>query len=427
MTDGGPAGTAGKAAIGDKGHVFIQPHAGQGRGRGQHFPHARAAFGAFITDDDDVAAFDFAVHDGLAGRFFGFKDAGRSLVFHHGRDHRRLLDDAAVRRDVAEQNRQAAFGVMRGLQGPDDGAVRSLGAADVLAYGLAGDRQAFQVDQFRPGQLLEDGADAAGAVQILDVVRPGRAEGAEMRRHPADLVEQLEVDGNAGLMGQGRQVEHRIGGAAQGHVHRQGVSEGLFGQNLVRGDLLLQQLYDLHAGLFGQAQALGHDRRDGAVAGQAQADGFGQTVHGVGREHTGAGAAGGAGRVFDQAQFLLVHLTRANGPDRFKDGDQIDLAIRVQRMSAGQHGPPADENSRQVQTGGGHEHAGDDLIAVGDHDHGVKGVGGGHDFHGIGDQLAAAQGIFHADVIHGDAVADADGGKFHRRAAGHVDAGLDGL
>ena len=35
--------------------------------------------------------------------------------------------------------------------------------------------------------------------------------------------------------------------------------------------------------------------------------------------------------------------------------------------------------------------------------------------------------IFHAHMIHGDAVADADGAEFDRCSAGHVNAGLDGL
>ena len=46
----------------------------------------------------------------------------------------------------------------------------------------------------------------------------------------------------------------------------------------------------------------------------------------------------------------------------------------------------------------------------------------GHDLDGIGDQLAARQAVFHAGVVHGDAVADGDRIKLERDAARRVDA-----
>jgi len=50
-----------------------------------------------------------------------------------------------------------------------------------------------------------------------------------------------------------------------------------------------------------------------------------------------------------------------------------------------------------------------------------------HAFHAVGDQFAGAEGIFHAVVAHGDAVTDADGVEFHRRAAGTEHAAFDRL
>ena len=47
------------------------------------------------------------------------------------------------------------------------------------------------------------------------------------------------------------------------------------------------------------------------------------------------------------------------------------------------------------------------------------------DLGGIGDELAAAQGVLHAYVVHGDAVADPDGAEFDGGAAGHVDPVFD--
>ena len=54
-------------------------------------------------------------------------------------------------------------------------------------------------------------------------------------------------------------------------------------------------------------------------------------------------------------------------------------------------------------------------------------MGGGQGLHGVGDQLPGGQGIVHPPMAHDDAVAYADGGHHHRRAAGGVDAGLDSV
>ena len=115
------------------------------------------------------------------------------------------------------------------------------------------------------------------------------------------------------------------------------------------------------------------------------------------------------------------HLPRLDGAHALEDGDEID---RLAAELSGEHGPAADEDGGDVEPQGRHEHARDDLVAVGDEDEGVEGVGHGHDLDGVGDELAARQGVLHALVAHGDAVADADGGKLHGRAAGHADARL---
>src|SRR5262249_929189 len=73
------------------------------------------------------------------------------------------------------------------------------------------------------------------------------------------------------------------------------------------------------------------------------------------------------------------------------------------------------------------EHAGHDLVAVGDADHAVEAVGLHDRLDAVGDQLAAGQGELHADVAHGDAVIDADGVEQEGDAAGLADALLDVL
>ena len=43
-----------------------------------------------------------------------------------------------------------------------------------------------------------------------------------------------------------------------------------------------------------------------------------------------------------------------------------------------------------------------------------------HELNGVGDVLTGREGIAHAGVSHGDAVADADGAELERDAAGQV-------
>ena len=64
-------------------------------------------------------------------------------------------------------------------------------------------------------------------VQILDMMGAGGAQLAEIAGSSRSIcVEQVQVERDARLVGDGRQVQHRVRGAAQGHVHGEGVLEG---------------------------------------------------------------------------------------------------------------------------------------------------------------------------------------------------------
>src|SRR5665648_300110 len=185
-----------------------------------------------------------------------------------------------------------------------------------------------------------------------------------------------------------------------------------------------QHVHDLGAGVFGVAQALAVRRRDGAVAGQRHTDDLGEAIHGVGREHARAGAAGGAGAAFDGLEALVVKDACLVAAHRLEHAVEVD-GVAVQM--AGEHGPAADHDGGHVEAHGGHEHAGHDLVA-GRHQHQrIEGVGDGHGFDGVGDELAAGQGVEHAQMVHGDAVADAHDAELQGHAAGAAHAGLDGL
>ena len=54
-------------------------------------------------------------------------------------------------------------------------------------------------------------------------------------------------------------------------------------------------------------------------------------------------------------------------------------------------------------------------------------MGRGHDLDGVGDDLPGGQGIFHAGVVHGQAVADADDPELQGGAAIQTHPGLGRL
>ena len=93
----------------------------------------------------------------------------------------------------------------------------------------------------------------------------------------------------------------------------------------------------------------------------------------------------------------------------------------------GEHGPAGNEHGGDIQTRRGDEHAGDDLVAAGDENHRIELVALDGALDGICDDLARDQTVVHTLMVHGDAVAYADGVDLQRRAAGHANARLHGV
>jgi ABC-type transport system substrate-binding protein len=91
---------------------------------------------------------------------------------------------------------------------------------------------------------------------------------------PRPFLDSVEIQFNPRFVGNGRQVQHRIGGAAQRHISGQGVLKGFIGHDIPGLQILLDQLHTGHAGFFGQAQPSGFHRRDGPVARQRHAQHF---------------------------------------------------------------------------------------------------------------------------------------------------------
>ena len=77
MSDAGAGGDAAEAGVGEQGHVLAGGKPLEGGGDLIDLLHARAG-GAAAYQHHDVVLADLAVLDGVDGRLFGDKDAGRT-------------------------------------------------------------------------------------------------------------------------------------------------------------------------------------------------------------------------------------------------------------------------------------------------------------------------------------------------------------
>ena len=245
------------------------------------------------------------------------------------------------------------------------------------------------VDESSAVELGKDAEDASGAVAVFDaVLLCVGCELAEAGHSAREGVDILHGEVHFSLLGDGEQVEYGVGAASHGDVECHGVEEGL-----ARGDAAWQHALvvvlvvgecvpdDLSCCLLHEPYAVLVCGEYGAVAGQSQSYGFGEGVHGVCGEHTGAASASGACALLDFCQFIV-----GDGGVGALDhgGDEVEVFALV---LSGFHGSSGDEDGGDIQPHGSHEHSGGDLVAVGDADHGVGLVGVDHIFYAVGNDV----------------------------------------
>ncbi len=424
MTDGCAAGRTGETAVCDEGNVLVQTHACDSRGRRQHLTHTRAAGRAFVPDDNHIALDDLAAGDGCDGLFFAVEYLCRALVYQHLLGYGTALYHAAIRCQVALEDSNTAGFAVRLVDGADDVSVLVDTSLDVFRHGLSCNGHHVSVKQVLLGQLVQYRINAASLVQILHVCVTCRSQVADVRGACADLVDHIQVDLDAAFIGNCRQVEHAVGGAAQRHICGQCVLESVCGHDVTGTDVFAVHIHNCHTSLLCQLDALGVYCRNRAVALETHAQNLSQAVHGVCGVHTGAGTAGGAGIVLELLHILHGEFAGSIRADSFKHAGQTGLfALDV----AGEHRAAADEYGRHVDSCSSHQQTGDILVTVRDHDQGIEVMRQCHALGGICDQVTGHQGILHALVSHGDAVTDCDRRENYRCAAGHGNAHFNGI
>ena len=423
MADAEAARRAGEPSVRDQRHRLAEAAPVDRGGRRQHLAHAGPALGAFIADDDDIARLDAPVDHGVEGVLLAVEAARRALELQHV--HARDLHDRAVRGEAALEAHHAARLAERRLHRIDDLLVGREGdVLEVFGHGLAGDRDAVAVQEAVVEQLAQQDRDAAGVVHILGDILPAGLEVTDIGRRAEDLGDLQQVEIDARLMRNSRQVQAGIGGPAGGRDHAGGVFQRLAGDDVARAQTQLDEVHHLPAGLFaiGVARQVGGGR--GAGMRKRQPDGLGHGRHGVGGELAAAGPARGAGAFFQLLEVRVGELARrmlADALEDILDGDVLAAEI------AGQDRAAVEEDRRHVEAHLRHHHAGQRLVAAGESDQRVVAVAAHGELDGVGDHFPRHQRGLHALVAHGDAVGDGDRRELAGRAVGGLDAGLHRL
>ena len=174
---------------------------------------------------------------------------------------------------------------------------------------------------------------------------------AEIWRAVGHFVDDVRIDRHARFVGNGRQMEHGVGAAAQRHIDGQRVVKGRFCHDIEGADILFDHFHDLHARVLRQTQSLRIDGWNGTVSSKAHPNRFGQTVHAVCRVHSRAGTAGFAGVLYKIVKLCVVDFSSLMRALSFEHRREADLSATD---VTGEHRAARDEDGRQVQTGRRH-------------------------------------------------------------------------
>ncbi len=287
------------------------------------------------------------------------------------------LDDAAVGREIAAQDDEAAGGLERLVPVVDDDLAGSFdGGVGFGEEALAADGG----DVFQRAALFEALREEARAAGLLIVLRGVLAAGREVAdegRAVGDLVEVFEREIDAELVRDGDEMEHGVGAAAGCGDGGDGVLECLASEDVARLDLLAREVHDHAAGFAaGGVFFFAHCGDAGELDGR-DAEELAGHGHGVGGELAAAGAGAGAGCGFDGFELVVVDAAGRVRADGFEDGEDGDLFVgavglmeHAGRDAAAVEHEAGDVEARERHDGGGHV-----LVAAGDADEAVEGVG----------------------------------------------------
>ena len=176
VTDGSPTGCTGESAVCDEGNVLIQSHTGNGRSRGEHFPHTRAASRAFIPDNNHIALLDTAAADDSNRFFFAVEYLCRTSVLHHFRCNCTPLYNATVWSKVALEDSNTASRAIRVVNRTDDIRILVDAALNIFAQCLTSNGHGVGVDEVLLCQFVQNCINAASCIEVFHVSVASRSK-----------------------------------------------------------------------------------------------------------------------------------------------------------------------------------------------------------------------------------------------------------
>ena len=302
-------------------------------------------------------------------------------------------------------------------EGVDDAAVRSgrVEQLEVLTHGPAGDRHALTVEQTRVEQMLQNHGNTADGVEIGHVELAARLHVGDVRDVRPDAVEVGERKVDAGLVGDGEQMEHGVRRATERKGDHDGVLEGFFGQDVASPNVLLEQVHDGLARRNRIVIAAAVDGRRACTPRQRKPQRLADAGHGVRREHAGAAPLGGTRVVLDEREFFVGELADGMGADRFEDTRDVErLAVRP---ATGKDRAAIEEDRWEIEPRRGHHHARQALVAAGESYQSVEALRVHDRLDRVGNDLPRHEGCAHTFVTHRDAIAHGDRDELERKAA----------
>ena len=431
MPDAQARCTAAKASVGNEGTLFAQVFRLDVRCGVKHFLHSRSSFGAFVGDDHHIAAHHLASQDSLASRFLRIEDFSGTGEFPDALIHSSRLHHASVLRNVTLQYRQASVFRISMLQITDTpcgtvgvqrivhrvlraqrDAERSARCAPVNAQRLgigSGHTYIISGNGFRQGssvypahrsvqqaplrQLAQNVQNTTGTVHVLYVVflRIG-SHLAQARHASRKLVDVVHTEIHFRLVGNGKQVKHRVGRTAHRNVEGHGVEESLacgdapWQYTIIPITVILPRiLHDEPCRVFEQDAAVGVRSKNGAVPRQGKPDCLVQAIHRVGGEHSRAAPASGTG-----VTLYFRHIGIAHTRVRRLNHRVYQVEMHPAPF-AGLHRSSRHEHRGDIEPHRRHQHPRRNLVAIGDANHRIRLMRVHHILDAVGDNVARRQ------------------------------------
>ena len=229
---------------------------------------------------------------------------------------------------------------------------------------------------------------------------PARRANVQQPPRPAvHAVKHIAVQLYAVLVCDGRQVQHRIGGAGNGGMDEDGVFKCLFCHDISRADARARQRYRLFARaprIVCQQRACGRNKR---AARKRKPQGLGHHLHRARRAHKAACSAGRAGMGLIKPELLRGDLAAL-----ILGAVCTDLLQR-QQIRPRIHHTAGHKYARRVQPAGGHQIRGQALITACNVYRCVKRRGHTVDLDGIRNDLPRSERVIDAVVSLRHAVA----------------------